>query len=110
MLFACAFQGFPPRCFLRHCYFICCDDDDDDDETMTTTMMIIPQARLTKFTSLLVKVNNAIQSGSVGEAGSEVEVDNAWVAFRLLLQDLGHFRQTRAEFEARNKVVQVDDD
>jgi hypothetical protein len=64
------------------------------------------QARLAKFTSLLVTVNTALASGSIATAGGpDVDVDGAWVAFRLLLQDVGHFRQTMAEALALSKLA-----
>ena len=70
---------------------------------------VAAQSRLNKFTTALVKVNTALETDS-GVDPNDVDVDSAWVAFRLLLQDLGNFRKALAEQEAKNKAVQMDDD
>jgi hypothetical protein len=59
------------------------------------------QSRLSKFTSMLGRINAAVSSGG---SVPDSEVDSAWVAFRLLLQDVGHFRQTLAEAETRSRL------
>lgn len=59
------------------------------------------QSRLSKFTSMLGHINAAVSSGG---SVPDSEVDSAWVAFRLLLQDVGHFRQTLAEAETRSRL------
>ncbi len=39
-----------------------------------------------------------------------VDIDGAWVAFRLLLQDFGRFRQAMAEVEAKLRALGAEND
>ncbi len=60
---------------------------------------VVVQARLDKFTPLLSAVKEKLpaDNGPPLPSLSDGDVDNAWMSFRMLLQDWGRFRQLQMQ-------------